>query len=368
MPRKYDKKRLNEMLNKQETALVDKVEIVFKNMPDCDIKGAMEPRLYKDMKKVALLTRLLPKSFLKLEMNAASIKKLRKMFNNVDSTPIIDKGVDVITDSFLAADGGEIPIYCFKSQETLENAPILYFIHGGGFFAGSTAVVADMLKLLVANTGILAFSLDYRLAPEHPYPTSHEDCYSGLLWLHQQASQFGGDPDQIFVGGDSAGGNLTLYCANRSLEDQLDLIKGQLILYPTVNMGGVQDEYVRVTKDKFDIYDKQAKVINLSLNMLRGLGDGLGQILGTTDLMTPYLTPYMAVNPKLPPTFIAVGEHDFLKIETLAYARKLVMAGVETKTIVYKGLGHAFIDRIGYLPQSEDCVIEMGKFILNHRS
>lgn len=368
MPREYDKKLLAGITRKQKMEMIDDVEVLIKPIPDCDIKGAMDPRLYQEMKKMAFVTRFMPKNMLKMEMDMKSLGKLRKMFNSVDSTPIVEEGVKVTADVVKAVDGYEIPIYCFKSEKTLPDAPILYFIHGGGFFAGSTDVVTDALKLIVANTSIIAFSIDYRLAPEHPYPTGHEDCYSGLKWIHENASRFGGDPHNIFVAGDSAGGNLTLYCTNKSLDDKLDLVKGQLILYPTVNMGGVQDEHVSFTKDKFDVYEKQARVINLSLDMFSGATDGLGGYLGTQELMTKYLTPYMEVSEKLPPTFVTVGEHDFLKVETLAYARKLVKAGVDTTTIVYKGLGHAYIDRIGYLPQSEDCAIEMGNFILAHRS
>lgn len=368
MGRHYDQQLLKDIIEKQEKAVVDEVEILFKPIPDCEIKGAMDPRIYKQMKKMALITRFIPKSKLKMTVNEKSVVKLRKMFNSIDSTPIVDEEAVTGTSEFVTAeDGYKIPMYCFKSKNTLENAPILYFIHGGGFFAGSTAVVTDALKVIVQNTNIIAFSIDYRLAPENLYPIGHEDCYSGLKWIHDNANRFGGDPNNIFVAGDSAGGNLTLYCTNKSLDENRNLVKGQLILYPTVNMGGVEDEYVKFSKEKFDIYDKQARTINLTLDMFSGATAGLGQLLGTKELMTKYLSPYIEVNPAMPPTFVTVGEHDFLKVETLAYARKLVLAGVDTTTIVYKGLGHAYIDRIGYLPQSEDCAIEMGNFILKHK-
>lgn len=365
MPRAYDRQLLNDIQRKQKMAVVDEVPILFKSIPDCDLKGAMDPRLYKDMKKVAFVTRFLPKRLLQGELNLKSLDRLRAMFGSVDSTPLVDDEVEQLTEIVIAEDGAELPIHCFKTAKTLENAPMLYYIHGGGFFGGSTEVVADALKLLVANTNILAFSIDYRLAPEHPYPTGHQDCYSGLKWLQRNGARFGGNPQAIFVGGDSAGGNLTLYCTTRSLADGIG-VKGQLLLYPTVNMGGVDDDHVRFTKDKFDIYEKQKRAINLTLDMLSGATSGLGNFLGVKDLLIPELTPYLHVPPEFPPTFVTVGEHDFLKVETLAYARKLILAGVETTTIVYKGLGHAYLDKIGYFPQSEDCVREMGNFILAH--
>ncbi|EUJ23925.1 alpha/beta fold family hydrolase [Listeria grandensis FSL F6-0971] len=367
MLRKYPESLVDDIKKKQEVVLVDEVEVLLKHIPDGDIKGAMDPRLYKEMKKMALLSNFIPKSMFKMDSSPKSLVRLRKIFNSVDSYPMVEE--EIRTTKFLIKASGsyDMPMYCFKSEAPLENAPILYFIHGGGFFAGSVDVVTEALKLFVANTNMIACSIDYRLAPENPYPVGHEDCYTGLKWIHENAARFGGDPTNIFVAGDSAGGNLTQYCTNKSLEDGSHLVRGQLLLYPTVNMGGVKDEHVHFSKEKFDIYSKHSKVINMSLGMFDDLSGSLGDFLGTKDLMNKYLTPYLEVSSDLPPTFITVGEHDFLKIETLAYARKLTLAGIDTTTVVYKGLGHAYIDKVGYYPQSEDCVLEMIDFIGKHR-
>lgn len=367
MARKYKKELVDTLQKNQETQQINGVEVRVKNIPDCDIAGAMDPRIYKEMRKFVLMSKIMPKDKMKMEMNMESVNKLREMFNSVDSIPIIDTEVSRKQYMISAEDGYEIPMSCFTREHQPEDSPILYFIHGGGFFAGSTDVVEDALKYLVETTGIIVFSIDYRLAPENPYPVGHEDCYVGLKWIYENARSFGGSDQNIFVAGDSAGGNLTLYCTNKSLDEGLDIVRGQLILYPTVNMGEVQDEYTKYDKNKFEIYKKHAAAINMGLEMFEGASAGLGAFLGTDDLLTKYLTPYLEVNPKLPPTFVTVGEHDYLKIETLAYAKKLVEAGVETEVIVYKGLGHAYLDRIGILPQAEDCVNEMGEFILAHQ-
>lgn len=111
---------------------------------------------------------------------------------------------------------------------------------------------------------------------------------------------------------------------------------------------------------------KHRSGLEMMLDMFSGLAGGLKEILGTDDIKNRYLTPYIRDPKGLPPTFITVGEHDFLKVECLAYASKLVKAGVDTTTVLYKGLGHAYGDNIGVYPQSEDCAIEMGNFILKH--
>lgn len=92
----------------------------------------------------------------------------------------------------------------------------------------------------------------------------------------------------------------------------------------------------------------------------------LEPILGTKDTKNDYLNPYTREPSQNPPTFLTVGEHDFLKMETLGYGVKLHKAGVETKMVLYKGFGHAYFDNTGVYPQTEDCIEEMADFILKH--
>ena len=98
----------------------------------------------------------------------------------------------------------------------------------------------------------------------------------------------------------------------------------------------------------------------------RNSTSGLETILGTADVQNDYLNPYTRNPRNNPPTFLTVGEHVFLKIETLGYGVKLHEAGVEVKMVLYKGFGHAYFDNTGVYPQCEDCIEEMGEFILRH--
>jgi len=366
MSRKYSQELLDKITEKQKIVNMKGVEVLVKNIPDSDEIGAMDPRLYKDMKMQMLLMRFLPKSAFKMDASPKSLNKLRKMFNGVKSIPTVERKINIIHETVKAADGYKIPVRIYKTEAKKKNVPVLYFIHGGGFFAGSPDVVEEALKLIVEKTDILAVSVDYRLCPENPYPAGHEDCYSVLKWIYQNAERFGGSNNNIFVAGDSAGGNLTQYCTTKDMEEGLAMVKGQLLLYPTLNMANVEDEYFKWSKDEYDIAPKYKAGLEKMLGMFDGMSGALGEFLGTTDIKNEYLCPYIREPKGLPPTFITVGEHDFLKVECLAYAAKLTKAGVETKTVLYKGFGHAYIDNIGVYPQSEDCAIEMGKFILEH--
>ncbi|WP_281533138.1 alpha/beta hydrolase [Anaerocolumna aminovalerica] len=366
MSRKYSQELLNKIIERQEIVNIKGAAVLVKNIPDNDEKGIMDPRYYSDMKKPIALMKFIPKRLFKMDTSPKSISRLRKMFGGIKSIPIVTKKIDIIHDTVKAADGYKIPIRIYKSETVKENAPILYYIHGGGFFGGSTDVVEELVKLIVEKTDILAVSVDYRLGPENPYPAGHEDCYSVLKWIYGKAESLGGNINNIFVAGDSAGGNLTQYCTTKDMEQGLNMVKGQLLLYPTLNMANVEDEFFKWSKDEYEIAPKHKTGIEMMLGMFEGLSAGLGQILGTTDSKNEYLSPYIRDPKGLPPTFITVGEHDFLKVECLAYAAKLTKAGVETKTVLYKGLGHAYGDNVGVYPQSEDCAMEMGNFILKY--
>lgn len=368
--KKYSEELVKQIQAKQYVTQMNGMEVIVKPIPDCEEAGMMDPRLYHDNKKMAAMMKLLPKSMMKMDASPKSIERLRKMFNGVKSVPVASDAIEVQKRTIKGKDGNELPIQIYLPIERKEKLPVLYYLHGGGFFAGHMGVVDQLVKMVVEKFNILAIAIDYRLAPENPYPKGHEDCYEGLKWVAKHIGEYGGDRTNIFVAGDSAGGNLTQYCTTRDKEDGTHMVKGQILLYPTVNMGGIADEYSKWSLDRYQINPKHEKVIKPSLMMMageEGMMNLLGEILGTTDVLNPYLTPYGMDVTGMVPTYISVGEHDALKVECLAYARKLKKAGVEVRCVIYKGMGHAYGDNVGVYPQSEDCAIEIGNFIMAHQ-
>lgn len=368
MVKKYSESLLSLLKERQEISAYYDVPLLIKNLPDCDERGAMDPRLYEDMKKQLRILAWIPAGLVKMDTSAKGIAKLRKMFNEKKSVPCVKEPVDIENRTVEAEDGYPIPIRIYNGNGNRQDKKktILYYIHGGGFFGGSPDVVEESVKMLVAKTGICAVSPAYRLAPEYPYPTGHRDCFAVLQWIAKNAESFGGDRNRIFVAGDSAGGNLAQYCTTRDREEGNFCIKGQMLLYPTLNMAGVEDRYYKPGMDQFEMAPGQRKGLGKMIGMFGKMTGGLKPILGAEDVENDYLNPYTREPGNNPPTFLAVGEHDFLKIETLGYGVKLHQAGVETTMILYKGFGHAFFDNTGVYPQCEDCIEEMGKFILEH--
>lgn len=366
MARKYDMKLVDLLKERVITEDFKGTKIIVKKLPDSDEEGAMDNRLYEDSKGMLKMLKFMPSGMHKMDTSEKGIKKLREMFNGIKSVPVVESKINIQKHVVTMKDGVLIDVYQYTNENTTKDTPVLYYIHGGGFFGGHHGVVEESLKLMCEKFGFNIFSVDYRLAPENPYPTGHEDCYEVLKWIYHNAETLQANKNLIFVAGDSAGGNLTQYCSTRDREDGENKVKGQMLLYPTLNMCCVEDEYFKWDISHYKMTKKQAKGLTKMLKMFGGMTDGLEPLLKISDAHNDYLNPYTRDPKNNPPTFITVGEHDYLKVESLAYGAKLDHAGVEVKTIVYNGLGHAYFDNCGVYPQCEDCIEEMGKFILEH--
>ena len=332
MTRKYDIRLLEKLKEREGKGNYKGQELIIKRLPDCDEDGAMDPRLFEDQKKMLKMLKIMPMFMVKkmMKVDPEHIDNLREMFNGIKSVPVVTREITTKKHEVETAKGITCDVYQYTNEKTTKESPVLYYIHGGGFFGGHHGVVEESLKLMVEKFGFTIFSVDYRLAPEHPYPNGHEDVYA---------------------------------------VEKTNMVKAQLLLYPTLNMCGVEDEFFKWDISLYPMIPSQKKGLSKMLKMFGGMTGGLEPLLKCKkeDVCGPYLNPYTRKDPENnPPTFVTAGEHDYLKVETLAWAAKLHKAGVETKAIVYNGLGHAYFDNCGVLPQTEDCIEEMGKFIIEH--
>ena len=204
--------------------------------------------------------------------------------------------------------------------------------------------------------------VDYRLAPEHPYPAGLTDCFDAVRWVHDHADELGVDPASIAVAGDSAGGNLATVCAMIDRDRKLGLIKYQALIYPSVNMAGAEEEGHRWSLEAYEIRNHREYIEQI----LGFVGADHGRpklhelyLQGRIDVTHPHMSPLLADLHGMPETLIITGEFDFLRLENEAYARKLARSGVKTTVIRYNGVDHAFMDKIGLYPQAEDCMTEI---------
>jgi acetyl esterase/lipase len=202
--------------------------------------------------------------------------------------------------------------------------PALLWIHGGGYVIGNAAQDDVLCRRFARELGATVASVDYRLAPEHPYPTSLEDCYSALTWLARLPSV---DPARVAVGGASAGGGLAAALALLARDRAEIPVAAQLLVYPMLD-----DR----TVDRDGLDNTGHRLWNQSSNKF-----GWASYLGGAD-------PDIAVPARredlsgLPPAWIGVGTLDLFHDEDLAYAERLKAVGVPCEVEVVSGAFHGF--------------------------
>lgn len=367
--RTYTKELLNLIKCREYVVQEDGMEILIKPIPETDEPGAMDPRFYES---IAPMTKGVKGALIKTAMKLAphsgkdilrGAQQMRRMMNGVKSIPIINT-VQVREHTVENGDYN-IPIRIYTPKQKREGlVPIFYYIHGGGFVAGSMEVVDEMCKMITELTGCISIQPEYRLAPENPFPTGLNDCYEVLKWIYANAEELGGDYQKICISGDSAGGNLATVCAMRDRDEKAGMVKIQALLYPTVDAAHMTENMVENRK----VYEVSDKYRKLLFGMLDMMGGAMGSptildYLSVKESNNPYVSPYLGNLEKMPDTLILLGEYDFLRVENDRYGKKLLDSGVKVKMIRYKGLSHGFADQIGVTPQAEDAMMEIADFM-----
>ncbi|MEU7423028.1 alpha/beta hydrolase [Streptomyces sp. NPDC040750] len=210
--------------------------------------------------------------------------------------------------------------------------PVIYYVHGGGMVTGTNRAGVTEPLGWARELGAVVVSVEYRLAPEHPYPAPIEDVYAGLLWTAGHAKEIGGDPDRIVVAGASSGGGLAASLAHLTRDRQGPPPLGQLLMYPMLD-------------DRNDSF---------SSHQMAGLGawDRTANETGWTALLGdrrggPDVPPYAAAARAtdltgLPPAFLDVGSAETFRDEVVAYASRLWRAGGAAELHVWPGGFHGF--------------------------
>ncbi|MCI6770746.1 MAG: alpha/beta hydrolase [Oscillospiraceae bacterium] len=350
-----------------KTITEDGLTITEKYAPDALSEIAADPRMLGGpLGKNAKMMSFLPEGVIKkmsMDLSGKGLRNFRKSCDKVSSAVCVKGGIDLTDQTVTAKDGYEIPIRIYRSEKCETNGPCLFFMHGGGFIGGSIPPYDEVWKVFVEKFSVPVVSAAYRLMPEVTYPTPHEDCYCVLEWIYQNAGTLGIDRTKIFVTGDSAGGNLAQYCSTRA--KGTDMVKGQLLLYATLNIFRTEDKYYKLDGKNFVYEPKQKRLcrrITAQLEIMVNSFHKMNKKFGVTK-PDPYCNPYTFDASGNPPTFISVGALDFLKNDCIAWAHKLKDAGVPVKVVVYNGMGHGYINAMGVFPQAEDVIDEMGQFI-----
>jgi acetyl esterase len=233
---------------------------------------------------------------------------------------------------------GDIPVRLYAPlPQAPTPAPVLVFYHGGGFCAGDLESHDRPLRALANRSGCLLLAVDYRLAPDHPYPAANDDCWAALVWVAEHAAAIGADPTRIAVGGDSAGGLLAAWVAQKA-RTHGPALRLQVLLYPNLDATTALPSWKQFGTGQYLVsHVKMREWFDLYLPKGIHREDPAVSPLFATDLSG------------LAPAFLVTADHDPLHDEGEAYAARLKAAHVPLDYTCWPGMIHGFFHLAGAL-------------------
>jgi acetyl esterase/lipase len=235
------------------------------------------------------------------------------------------------TEHYATADDGTQIKTRWYAKDGAERGPAVLFFHGGGYIFGHIDLFDGPVSRYVSASGVPMLSVEYRRAPEHPFPTPLEDAYAALRWLHGHAAELGVDTHRIGVMGDSAGGGMAAALAILARERGGPKIARQILVMPMLD-DRTQKPDPEIAANVLWSYDDSATAWPALL----------GKAAGGPDVPPTAAPARLEDATGLPPAYIEVGQIDILRDEDLAYATKLSRAGVPVEFHLHPGVPHEF--------------------------
>jgi acetyl esterase len=248
-------------------------------------------------------------------------------------------------DRTIAGPAGDIPVRVYRPADTpAGDRPLVLNFHGGGFVFGSLRLADWMCSSVAVRVGAVVVSVDYRLAPLHPFPAAVDDCYAALVWAADNAAELGAaTPARIGVMGESAGGNLSAVMCLLARDRGGPLIGHQALLYPPTDM----------TSEPQPI-GRSLIISGPEMRAFRRM------YLGDADPADPRISPLCAPDlTGLPPALVQVAEHDPLREDGVRYAAALRSAGVPVRFTEYVGMPHGYLNFPGVCRAAPQALAEI---------
>ena len=233
----------------------------------------------------------------------------------------------VIRDLSCPGPAGDIPLRFYDAKETREAGPCVVFIHGGGFVIGDRDVYNALCTEIAHRLDLPVVSVEYRLAPEHPFPAAPDDCEAAARWVASSPEELGREITGLVITGDSAGGNLTIVTTNQLVNDPADVpVIVQAPIYPVASDVSQHDSF-RYFGEGF---------------LLTGAAMGWFTQQYAGDQDDPRHTPMVGDCSNTPPTVVCTAGLDPLRDSGREYASHLVSLGTETVYLEFPGIIHGF--------------------------
>jgi acetyl esterase len=250
-----------------------------------------------------------------------------------------------VEDRKIPGPDGDIPVRLYTPQGQ-GPFPILVFFHGGGWVIGDLETYDEFCRTLTNGADCIVVSVEYRLAPEHKFPTAPEDCYAATQWVAANATHFNGDPSRLALGGDSAGGNLAAVVAQMTRDRGGVPVLFQLLIYPMTNF--IAD--TPSLKENAEGYLMTARDIEWFLKHY---------LNSEEDKQNPLASPMLAADLSgLPPALIITAEYDPLRDDGELYGKHLKEAEVPVTITRYPGMIHGFMSFAPVLDQGKQAIAE----------
>jgi len=238
------------------------------------------------------------------------------------------------------SDYGPIPARFYRATKEKKSCPLLVYFHGGGFMVGSSALYDTACRRLAVAGNCAVLSVDYRLAPETPFPGAVLDAYAATRWASDNAELLNIDRTKIAVGGDSAGGNLAAVVAQMAQDSKEFAVALQVLIYPMTDQSR-----------EYPSYQRNAKGYMLTTAALFWFMDNY--VPDPEDRKDPKASPMLRPSLKgLPPALVISAEFDPLVDENEAYAERLKEAGVRCDYVCFAGMIHPFFTLGGIIEDS----------------
>ncbi|GAA4710287.1 alpha/beta hydrolase [Nocardioides conyzicola] len=263
----------------------------------------------------------------------------------VDSRPADSlPGVDAVEDITVPGGDGPRPARVYRPAVP-GPLPTIVLLHGGGFVLGDLDTHDLTARTLANDCAAVVVSVDYRLAPEDPWPAGLEDAIAATRWASSTLSSLGGD-SRLAVAGDSAGGNLSAAVAQAMRDEGVELA-GQLLIYPVTDRRG-----------SYPSHEENGTGYFLDLDTMMWFDEQYVGHLPDVDVTDPRLAPLHGDLEGLAPAVLVVAEFDPLRDDGLAYAAALSAAGVPVEVRTFDGMIHGFFDMGRHSPGAQAAVDE----------
>lgn len=277
-------------------------------------------------------------------LHEMTVEQAREM--NAGLTPLYGAGPELpsVEDVRIEVDGGSFPVRVFRPDDA---GGVLVYLHGGGWMVGDLDGFDTLCRQLADRTGMTVVCVEYRKAPEHPFPTAVEDSRAALDWVAARRDELAG-PGELVIAGDSAGGNLAAVLTQQVARDGGPQIDFQVLVYP-----------VTAADFETESYRDPENALMLSREAMMTFWDAY--VPDHADRKDPAAAPLLGDVTGVPPALVVLAEHDVLRSEGEAYAETLRAAGVAVEQHVVPGQMHGFFTFPNVLPgaaQGLDLVVE----------